>query len=229
MKYSNQSDDFYERPAIGRFFFFPKGALTHHLRSRRWYPFRWSGSCALHELSIGHFSREGRKCRKSAFPVQSALLLMQRLLLVAPIRQILCPPPACENLPPAALSQIWAAMQPIFSLQRETETKGWRFTTPSQNTNRGERKWQFTTWRQRWSAGEPDAPPVQPPLISAAPTSSMTMTGCSTTTPESKGWSGSRYFCRTRPRPHGKTGKCSGTPWRKTRKPRTAAWPVSSW
>ena len=30
MKYSNQSDDFYERPAIGRFFFFPKGALTHH-------------------------------------------------------------------------------------------------------------------------------------------------------------------------------------------------------
>lgn len=31
MKFSNQSDDFYERPAIGRFFFFPKGALTHHL------------------------------------------------------------------------------------------------------------------------------------------------------------------------------------------------------
>ena len=27
-KYSNQSDDFYERPAIGRFFFFPKGALS---------------------------------------------------------------------------------------------------------------------------------------------------------------------------------------------------------
>ena len=36
MKYSNQSDDFYERPAIGRFFFFPKGpkgALTHHLQA----------------------------------------------------------------------------------------------------------------------------------------------------------------------------------------------------
>ncbi len=29
-KYSNQYDDFYERPAIDRFFFFPKGALTHH-------------------------------------------------------------------------------------------------------------------------------------------------------------------------------------------------------
>lgn len=43
MKYSNQSNDFYGRPAIGRFFFFPKGTLTHHLRSRRWYPSRGSG------------------------------------------------------------------------------------------------------------------------------------------------------------------------------------------
>ena len=24
-----------------------KGALTHHLQSRRWYPSRWSGSCTL--------------------------------------------------------------------------------------------------------------------------------------------------------------------------------------
>lgn len=56
-----------------------KGALTHHLQSRRWYPSRWSGSCALHELSIGHFSRGGRKCHKSAFPVQSALLLIQKI------------------------------------------------------------------------------------------------------------------------------------------------------
>ena len=57
----------------GRFFFFPKGALTHHLQSRRWYPSRWSGSCAPHELSFRQFSREGRQCRKRTFPVQSAL------------------------------------------------------------------------------------------------------------------------------------------------------------
>lgn len=31
----------------GRFSFSPKGALTHHLQSRRWYPSRWSGSCTL--------------------------------------------------------------------------------------------------------------------------------------------------------------------------------------
>ena len=72
-KYSNQSDDFYERPAICRFFFFPKGALTHHLQSRRWYPSRWSGSCALHKASFSRFSRGGRQCRKRTFPVQSAL------------------------------------------------------------------------------------------------------------------------------------------------------------
>lgn len=33
------------------FSFSRRGALTHHLQSRRWYPSRWSGSCALHELS----------------------------------------------------------------------------------------------------------------------------------------------------------------------------------
>ena len=37
-----------------------KGALTNHLQSGRWYPSRWSSSCALHELSTGHFSsRQG--------------------------------------------------------------------------------------------------------------------------------------------------------------------------
>ena len=41
-------------------FLYRKGALTHHLQSGRWYPSRWSSSCALHELSTGHFSREAR-------------------------------------------------------------------------------------------------------------------------------------------------------------------------
>lgn len=29
------------------FSFSRRGALTHHLQSRRWYPSRWSGSCTL--------------------------------------------------------------------------------------------------------------------------------------------------------------------------------------
>lgn len=63
--------------ATGAFLFFPKGALTHHLQSRRWYPSLRSGSCALHELSFSHFSRGGRQCRKRTFPVQSALCFVQ--------------------------------------------------------------------------------------------------------------------------------------------------------
>lgn len=51
----------------------------------------------------------------------------------------------------------------------------------------------------------------------------MTMTEYSTITPESRGLCGRRYSCRTWPHPHGKTERFSGTPWRKTRKPRTAA------
>ena len=54
--------------------FIPKGALTHHPQSGLWYPSRWSGSCALHELSFSQFSRGGRKCRRLAFPVQSAVV-----------------------------------------------------------------------------------------------------------------------------------------------------------
>ena len=58
-------------------FFIPKGALTHHLQNRRWYPSLRSGSCALHELSFSHFSRGGRQCRRRTFPVQSALCFAQ--------------------------------------------------------------------------------------------------------------------------------------------------------
>ncbi len=104
--------------------FYPKGrtALTT-CEAGGGIPSRWSGSCALHELSIGHFSREGRKCRKSAFPVQSALLLMQRLLLVAPTGYSarLLPAKTCHR----QLYHRYGQQCSPFSLyKRETETKG---------------------------------------------------------------------------------------------------------
>ncbi|MCD8074234.1 MAG: hypothetical protein LUF27_04205 [Lachnospiraceae bacterium] len=38
-----------------------EGALTHHRPlGRRWYSSLRSGTCALHEMSTGHFSRGGR-------------------------------------------------------------------------------------------------------------------------------------------------------------------------
>ena len=50
------------------FSFSRRGALTHHLRSRRWYPFRWSGSCALHELSFRQFVKRGQAMSQANIP-----------------------------------------------------------------------------------------------------------------------------------------------------------------
>ena len=108
--------------------FFPKGALIHHLQSRRWYPSRWVGPCALPEASAGHFSRGGRQCRKRTSPVQSALyfaLSAKRCGGILP----LIPPPACENLPLAALSQLWVChvirhTHFLFRKEKQKKTKG---------------------------------------------------------------------------------------------------------
>ena len=51
------------------------------------------------------------------------------------------PPPACENLPPAALSQIWAASCRPFSFY-EKETK-------KQERKDGDNEWQSTIWKQK--------------------------------------------------------------------------------
>lgn len=114
----------------GCFSFFPKGALTHHLQSRRWYPSRWSGSCALPEASTGRFSREGRQCRRPSFCrhylCSRRICCPQGLMLSASIRQLCCQPAACGNLPPAALPQLWVSLRrhPFSFSQKETKTKG---------------------------------------------------------------------------------------------------------
>ena len=139
MKYSNQSDDFYERPAIGRFFFFPKGALTHHLQSRRWYPSRWSGSCALHKASFSRFSRgAGNVASEHSLCSRLYILHYQQNDEVAYCHPI--SPPACENLPLAAFTQLWVShsrRHPFSLFKRETERKD------------GEAKWQSIIWKQK--------------------------------------------------------------------------------
>ena len=143
MKYSNQSDDFYERPAIGRFFFFPKGALTHHLQSRRWYPSRWSGSCTLRwgvSLSAESDRKEGAGNVASEHSLCSRLYILhyQQNDEVAYCHPI--PPPAYENLPLAAFTQLWVShsrRHPFSLFKRETERKD------------GENKWQSIIWKQK--------------------------------------------------------------------------------
>ena len=52
----------------------------------------------------------------------------------------LIPPPACENLPPAAFTQLWVShfrRHPFSLFNRETERKD------------GENKWQFIIWKQK--------------------------------------------------------------------------------
>jgi len=67
-------------------------------------------------------------------------------------------PPACENLPPAVLSQLWV------SLSCDTH---FLFAKKKQKQERkdGENEWRSTTWKQRWSAEVRDDLRLPLPLI----------------------------------------------------------------
>lgn len=65
-------------------------------------------------------------------------------------------PPACANLPPAALPQRWAGVLPVHFLFYERETE---------KRNEVNERWQFTIWKRRWSAEAQDALLWPPPLI----------------------------------------------------------------
>ena len=136
----------------------PKGALTHHPRSGRWYCLRQPcalrggcGSCgslmsnATPLLSCCHWPRRRLNCfalsSKPLFPLWKQLA-------------------ACPHKP-ATGSFIcgygYRLPQYPFSFC-EKETK-------SQERKDGENEWRFTTWKQRWSAGERGDLPWQLPLI----------------------------------------------------------------
>ena len=140
MKYSNQSDDFYERPAIGRFFFFPKGALTHHL------PEAGGGIPPVGQARALFTKRLLAAFPEGAGNVASEHSLCSRLYIlhyqqndeVAYCHPI--PPPAYENLPPAAFTQLWVShfqRHPCSLFKREIERKD------------GENKWQSIIWKQK--------------------------------------------------------------------------------
>ena len=96
--------------------FSPKGALTHHLRSRRWYPSLRSGR-ALFTNHLQDASPEGAD-NAAVYSCRHCLCGWQKAsALFAPSLQtvVLCRdnlPPACENLPPAAFSQLWTMLYP---------------------------------------------------------------------------------------------------------------------
>ena len=124
------------------FFFIPKGALTHHLRSRQWYPSRWSGR-ALCEADCALFGE-----RQTMPPSQRASVVIActagrsvfarfaaSLQTVVLCRDNL--PSACENLPPAALSQLWTMLPgtvhfgALYPDRRTDQRKGQRTEHPA--------------------------------------------------------------------------------------------------
>ena len=120
--------------------FFPvKGALTHHLRSRRWYP-SFVGPCAL---------RGGCGCCDSlqTMPWHLRVLLSLSAVLKVGWFKMNHPTTApCVNLPPAALSQLWTELiaRP-FSFTAAKETK----TPPCGEQKGRDLRWQSIIWKQR--------------------------------------------------------------------------------
>ena len=102
----------------GRFSFIPKGALTHHLRSRRWYP-SFVGSCALRGGcgSCGSLQTMPHHLR--------VLLSLPAVLKVGWFKMNHPTSAPCVNLPPAAFSQIWTALTARpFSFSEKKQKQG---------------------------------------------------------------------------------------------------------
>ena len=101
-------------------FFSVKSALTHHLRSRRWYPSLRSGSCAL---------RGGCGCCDSLQTMPHhlrVLLSLPAVLKVGWFKMNQTTSAPCVNLPPTALSQLWTALtvRP-FSFSEKKQKQGY--------------------------------------------------------------------------------------------------------
>lgn len=100
-------------------FFSVKSALTHHLRSRRWYP-SFVGPCALRGGcgSCGSLQTMPHHLR--------VLLSLPAVLKVGWVKMAHPTSAPCENLPPAALAQIWTvlAARP-FSFSEKKQKQGY--------------------------------------------------------------------------------------------------------
>ena len=134
-------------------FFIPKGALTHHLRSRRWYPSLRSGR-ALFPKHPSDASPEGAA---NAAVFQTAVIACAAgrgaAAPFAALQQTLVPsrdkpPPACENLPPAALSQKWTL--PLRHRPLSFVCGKRNKTAPCRGQKGSERLWQSITLKPRW-------------------------------------------------------------------------------
>ena len=137
----------------GASFFFPEGRTYSPLpEGQRWYPSRWSGRALFSKHPPDASPEGGSQCRSFSNCLHCLCGWQTAFASFASSLQIvvLCRdnlPPACENLPPAALSQLWT--MPLrhrpFSFVSPKETK-----PPLAVGQKGsERLWRSITWKRR--------------------------------------------------------------------------------
>ena len=137
-----------ERPS----FFIPKGRTYSPLpEGQRWYPSRWSGRALFSKHPPDASPEGGRQCR-SFSNCRHCLCGWQRAAApFAALQQPLVPfrdklPPACENLPLAALPQLWTMLPRTvhFLLPRQKKQN-----RPLLGQKGSERLWQSIIWKLR--------------------------------------------------------------------------------
>ena len=136
-----------------RLSFFPIRAhlLTTCPQCRRWYPSRWSGR-ALCEADCALFGERQAmppSLRASVVIACTAGRSVFARFAAPPQTVVLCRdnlPSACENLPPAALSQLWTMLPRTvhFLLSRQKKQN-----RPLRGQKGSERLWRSIIWKLR--------------------------------------------------------------------------------
>ena len=133
------------------FFFIPKGALTHHLQSRRWYPSLRSGRALFTKHPQDASPEGGRQCRSVSLPSLS-VRLAEGFRLVCFFAANCCPlsrQPATRLRKPATRSFFAemddASSAPSIFFCRAKRNK----TAPCRGQKGSEELWRSIIWKQR--------------------------------------------------------------------------------
>ena len=140
---SCKKDDVMQRASGDRSlsFYSVKSALTHHLRSRRWYP------------SFVRLVRSARRMRLLLEPPDNATSPAGAAVIIC--ASGICPAfnavqlsDACANLPPAALAQLWTVLTARpFSFSEKKQKQG--YAVSAYTGKDCENEWQSTIWKQK--------------------------------------------------------------------------------
>ena len=129
------------------------------------YPSRWSGR-ALFTKRLSALLQRGQAMPQAGIACAAGFMFCTISKkqcgrhIATPI-----PPPACENLPPAVLSQLWVSLlrHPFSFCEKEIKTGTPCFGAYQRKD--AENGWRSITWKRRWSAEVRGALQLPLPLI----------------------------------------------------------------